>query len=258
MVWMPRIGYAARGVLFLLVGGFALLAAGGFGVHPQGVRDALERLFRGAIGAVLLWLLAFGLLCFAGARLRQAALDTEGYGRGVYGLTRRCVLAASGAFYIALAVATARITLAPREASEDEAAREWTAWAMAQPLGRIVIALIAAGFIGVAVGLTIKVFRAPERRRLDIRRKFRFWAVLAGSFGMLTRAVVFLLIGGFLGLAAYDSNSREAAGLAGVLRAVQRQTFGDGLLAIAAVGLLAFGFFEMVEAAARRTHTAKG
>jgi hypothetical protein len=203
-------------------------------------------------------LLAFGLLCFAGTRLRQAALDTEGYGRGVYGLTRRCVLAASGAFYIALAVATARITLAPREASEDEAAREWTAWAMAQPLGRIVIALIAAGFIGVAVGLTIKVFRAPERRRLDIRRKFRFWAVLAGSFGMLTRAVVFLLIGGFLGLAAYDSNSREAAGLAGVLRAVQHQTFGGGLLAIAAVGLLAFGFFEMVEAAARSTHTAKG
>jgi hypothetical protein len=62
----------------------------------------------------------------------------------------------------------------------------------------------------------------------------------------------------FLGLAAYNSNSREAAGLAGVLRAVQHQTFGGGLLAIAAVGLLAFGFFEMVEAAARRTQAAKG
>ncbi len=251
-VWMLRIGYAARGVLFLVIGGFALLAAGGFGVHPQGARDALEHLFQGAIGAVLLWLLALGLLCFAGWRFRQAILDTESHGRGVYGLTRRCVLAASGAFYVALATATARITIAPRQASEDEAARQWTAWAMAQPLGRVVIALIAAGFIGVAIGLTVKAFRAPARQRLDIGRKFRFWAVLAGSFGILTRAVVFLLIGGFLGLAAYNANSREAAGLAGVLRAMQHQRFGGGLLAVAAIGLLAFGFFEMVEAAARK------
>ena len=254
---MLRIGYAARGVLFLLIGGFALLAAGGFGVHPQGARDALEYLFRGTIGAVALWLLAFGLLSFAGWRLRQAIGDTEGYGRGVYGLARRCVLAASGAFYIALAAATARVTIAPRQTSEDQAARQWTAWIMAQPFGRAITALIAAGFVGVAIGLAVKACRAPVRARLDIPSKFRFWAVLAGSFGILTRAVVFLLIGGFLGLAAYNSNSHQAAGLAGVLRAMQHQTFGGGLLAIAAIGLLAFGFFEMIEAAARRTHDRK-
>jgi hypothetical protein len=256
-IWLQRIGYAARGILFLIIGGFALLAAGGFGVHPQGARDALELLFRGPIGSVLLWLLAFGLLCFAGWRLRQAIVDSEGHGRGVYGLARRCVLAASGAFYVALAMATARVTIAPAQASEDQAAREWVAWIMAQPFGRVIIALIAAGFVAVAIGLTVKAYRAPTRRRLDVRGQFRIWAVLAGSFGILTRAVVLLLIGGFLGLAAYNSNSREAAGLAGVLRAMQHQTFGAALLAVAAFGLFAFGLFEIVEAAARRTRAAK-
>lgn len=244
--------------MFLIIGGFALLAAGGFGVHPQGARDALEHLFGGPIGDFLLWLLAFGLLCFAGWRLRQSIVDSEGYGSSAYGLMRRSVLAASGAFYIALAAATARVTIAPRQVNEDESARQWTAWALAQPFGRTAIALIAAGFIGIAIGLAVKAFRAPARRHLDIRRKFRIWAVLAGSFGILTRAVVFFLIGGFLAFAAYDSNSREAAGLAGVLRAMQHQTFGAALLAIAAFGLLTFGLFEIVEAAARRTHAAKG
>jgi Domain of Unknown Function (DUF1206) len=102
----------------------------------------------------------------------------------------------------------------------------------------------------IAIGLAVKAYRGPARQRLDIGRKFRIWAVLAGSFGILTRAVVFLMIGGFLGLAAYDANSREAAGLAGVLRAMQHQTFGAGMLGIAAFGLLAFGLFEIVEAAA--------
>ena len=73
----------------------------------------------------------------------------------------------------------------------------------------------------------------------------------------MTRAFVFLMIGVFLGVAAYNSNSFEAVSLAGVLRAMQNQAYGGVLLGIAALGLLAFGFFEIIEAATRRAIAVK-
>lgn len=78
-----------------------------------------------------------------------------------------------------------------------------------------------------------------------------------GSFGIMTRAIVFLLIAAFLAFAAYDANSREALGLSGALQILQERPYGGVLLAFAALGFCAFGAFEMIEAVARRVHGPK-
>lgn len=249
IVWMRRIGYVARGVVFLIIGSFALFAAGGLGADPHGARDSLELLFRQPLGGYFLWTLAAGLACFAGWRLLQAVFDLNGFGNGLYGWLRRSVLLGSGVFYVALAAAAIRITFRHRHVTEDQSTREWAAWALAQPLGRAAIGLVAAGFIAFAIGLAAKAIRAPYRHHLDGAPQKSVWTDALGSFGTLTRALVFLLIGGFLAVAAYDANSREALSLAGVLQAMQYQAHGGVLLGIAALGLLAFGLFEMIEAA---------
>jgi hypothetical protein len=121
----------------------------------------------------------------------------------------------------------------------------------------MLVAATAIGFVSVAIALIVKVVRAPYRRRLQARHFTREAAVALGSFGILTRAIVFLMIGGFLAFAAYDAKSREALGLSGALRTLQEQPYGGVLLAFAAIGFCAFGAFEMIEAAARRVHVPK-
>ena len=61
-----------------------------------------------------------------------------------------------------------------------------------------------------------------------------------------------MIVGGFLVLAAIHANASEAKGLAGALRTLQQQPYGWVLLGVTALGLFAFGAFQLVVAYYRR------
>ena len=93
-----------------------------------------------------------------------------------------------------------------------------------------------------------------RRRRAGAAR----WVVPLGRAGYAARAAVFLVIGGFLVVAAYQSDPSEARGLGGALLALQAQPFGRALFGLVALGLAAFGAFEFAEARYRRIDAPDG
>lgn len=249
---MARIGYAARGIVFLAVGAFLVLAA--LKAHRAvGSTDALRLLLPPPFGAMLLAVVAIGLICFAAWRLVQALFDADRLGTDLKALARRVVYAVTGLFYMGFAAVALTVALGWESGgSSDQAARDWTAWLLAKPFGQwltgaIGLAIVATGFTIAAAGL-----RGRFEQRLELKRTPRLLVALLGGFGFVARAVVFTMIGVFLIYAALDANSREARGFVGALRAIQQQSYGSVLLAITAVGLIAFGAFEIAEAAYRR------
>jgi hypothetical protein len=71
-------------------------------------------------------------------------------------------------------------------------------------------------------------------------------------FGLIARGVVFVIIGGFLIVAAVEFSSAQARGLQGALQTLQQQPYGWILLGIVALGLVAFGIYSLIEAWYRR------
>jgi hypothetical protein len=162
--------------------------------------------------------------------------DADRHGTSWKGLAIRGAHLLSGFVYAGLTLSAIGIVLGTSGGGEDAAAQDWTAWLLSQPFGRWLVGLAGVVIAGTGLGFLLKAWRGDVTRHLACD----------------ARGVVFLIIGGFLGLAALHSSSSEAIGLGGALQTVAAQPHGWVLLALMAVGLFAFGVFGIVQALYRR------
>ncbi|MBV9427424.1 MAG: DUF1206 domain-containing protein [Bradyrhizobiaceae bacterium] len=253
---LAHVGYGARGVVYLIIGCFALAAAAGARARPAGSGDIFLVLITRPIGAVLVAMLAAGLLCFAAWRGLQAIVDVDHHGRSTRGLLRRAVHGANALFYFGFAAWAAAVAIGlSRNAGGEREVHSWTAWVMAMPLGRWLVG--ATGLVIVVVGFAIgaHAFESRSDRHLDLPQRRRRLADALFRFGEAARGLVFLLIGIFVVTAAVDYRATAAKGLHGALQTLQQQPYGWLALGVTALGFIAFGGFQLVEAVFRRVDT---
>jgi len=250
-----RSGYAARGVVYLIVGWLAMLAAFGGG-RAEDSEGALRKLLSQPFGEILLGLMALGLLGYAVWRLIQAIRDTDDHGTDAKGLAVRGGLFVSAITHVLLAVFAVSLiftfSMSSGGGGGGGGTQDWTAWLLRQPFGRWLVGLVGVAIIGAGLAHIWKGWMAKFEEYLEMDEQTRQKTSPICRFGLIARGVVFLMVGGFVIIAAWQADSSEARGLAGALQALQEQPYGWILLALVAVGLFAFGLYSVIEAVYRR------
>ncbi len=256
IVPLARFGYAAKGVVYIIIGGLAALAAFTGGGRTTDSRGAFEEILSQSYGKLLLGAVAIGMAAYAIWRIVQAVKDTEDKGSDAKGIARRIGYAAIGVIHIGLAYSAAQLIFGSGgESRGDAASKEWTATLLAQPFGQWLVGAVGLGFIAFAVSQFYKAFTAKFREKLktnEMDKKTETFATRSGQAGLSARGVVFGIIGVFLIQAALNSNASEARGLSGALRALEQQSYGQWVLGIVALGLVAYGLYMLVLARYRR------
>jgi hypothetical protein len=252
---VARVGYAAKGVVYIVVGALATMAALGIGGEATGARGAMRSLARQPYGRVMLSIVAVGLVAYVIWRWVQSVTDADDKGTKAKGIALRLGYAGSGFIYAGLALSAARIVFGARDEGRASAAQSWTATVMSFPYGNWLVILAALGVVGYGVYQCYKGYSAKFRKRLktgEMSERGMRWATRSGRFGFIARGIVFLIVGGFLIQAAWYYDSSKAKGLDGALQNLIQQPFGPWLLGVVALGLVAYGLYMLVEARYRR------
>lgn len=244
--WIPplaRVGYAAKGIVYILIGWIALKAAMASG-SPEGSTGALASLVDEEGGQLMLMLIAFGLLGHVIWRAVQALLDPEHPSGGAKHVAIRLFHAFSGLIYASLAWTAWQLSRSGGSSSGD-GQEVWVSRVLDKPLGAWMVML--AG-IGVGIYGAAQIYKA-WKNDVDKRMTGVGPAVqMIGRVGTAARGFVLIAVGWFV----FNAGRHYRAELAADTEEVLEMLGHSWLLGGVGVGLMAYGLYQCAKAKYRR------
>lgn len=249
IVWLARLGFAAKGVVYLVLGLLTVQAALGIGGKTTDQIGVLRSIGQQPFGRLLLGIMAIGFSGYALWQVVKVFCDPS-YGRvNLRSLLLRGGSLISGLIYGGLAVTTVRLLSGLGSLSSEQRAEWWTARLLFQPYGGWLVVLAGLVIIGLGLYQFYKVRRATflgELRLETMHQSARQWATRSGRLGHAALGIVMLICGGFLIQAAIDFDPDEAGGVQQALQALAQHAYSSWLLVAVAAGLIAYGLFTFL------------
>jgi uncharacterized membrane protein YidH (DUF202 family) len=254
LIRLGRFGFAAKGVVYMLIGVLAVQAAVGAGGQTTDSSGALKEVSQAPFGKFLLIAIGLGIVGYALWRFIQAFMDTEKKGTDGKGLAVRVGYAVIACIHVGLAISAFAIA-SGSNGGNGNSTPGWTAQLMSQPFGQWLVGIVGGIVIAIAAVQFYRAYSLKFRRKLKLSEMSSTedkWATRLGRIGYAARGIAFGIMGTFLVVAAIYADPQQARGLDGALDTLARQPWGWVVLGSVALGLIAYGIYMFVEARYRR------
>ena len=248
-----RIGLAARGFVYLVIGWLAIQIARGHHSHEANQRGALADVAGHSYGLALLWILGFGFAAYALWRFSEAAYGTATDGKKT---SARLKSVGRGLVYASLCVSTFLFIAGSSRQAQSKQQATLTARVMRHSFGQWIVGLAGVVVVIIGLGMIANGVRRKFEKNLklhELHGSTRTVVVSAGMIGTIASGVVFAIVGALVIDAAVTFDPKKSQGLDGALRTLAEQHYGPWLLGLVAAGLIVFGLYGFALARWGRT-----
>lgn len=235
--WGARLGYAASGVLHLVLAWIAVQVAMGGSSQQASQSGALATVAHQSFGLFLLWVLAVGFALLALWQVTELITQRQGF--------EKAKAAGKAVLYAALAWTALTFALGGHSSSNKQT-KDFTRTLMDAPVGRVLVGAVGLAVIGVAA---YHVHKGWKKKFLqDLQEHPGHWAVVAGRIGYIGKGIALVAVGVLFIVAAVQQSAGKATGLDGALRSLRDLPAGQVVLVGVAIGLAAYGVYSFARA----------
>jgi uncharacterized membrane protein YozB (DUF420 family) len=244
-----RLGYGARGLVYLVIAFFVVSAALTTGSGGD-TKSAIRFLTQSRISEVLTPLLIVSLAGYSLWRLVQAIFDTDAHGTGAVGLGTRAGLVGSAVSYGFLMLYA--FSLWRGQGGSGEGGGGFAQLA-ASFLGATPVSLILASIFLIVGGAHIyKAATHKYRDHIKASDKAMAWIDVAAVGGLVARGLIFFVIAFLFYRSGLSTGGDGQASTGDALDFISGLPFGAWLLGAMGAGLFLFSVYSFSEAIWRR------
>lgn len=245
------LGFAAKGVVYFLIGILAIEAA----ILPEkkaaGTYTALKHLSRQPLGSALLCLLSVALLGYVIRRLLQAIIyPGHASNFSFKGILQRMGYIVSSLSYAGIAYSALSVVF--KLGKYDDKIKHSVDKLFEQPIiGEVIVLIAGIAVTGVGIAYLQGAYTGSYISKFtsaNMDHRLEYCARLMGKIGIAARGIAFIVTGGCLILASVASDSDFAGGLQHAFRLLAAQPLGWLWLGLIGSGFIAYGIYMLIAA----------